>query len=199
MKFGPRTIFIPLIISIFVFIGLNCFFLISSCNGAKSSSLCDYEAMEVLVYGSSFDEASKSISARISIRDMEGDECAVIERSWKGDRLSVDFLCLKEGGINFCFPAAINAFENGSYESKGKSGINLSKYYTENGRCLLAGKKSVFRQKELYKVYRYVFSPLSIFKYTSIQTKTVDLAGCESGKSYGIFCDSRGNLSLVEL
>ena len=66
-----------------------------------------YEIMRILPYGTSAGSDGETVSASVSILDTSGNECARIERSWRGSVLAVDFKSAEFSGKRFYFPCEL--------------------------------------------------------------------------------------------
>lgn len=199
LKFNKhlKILFFSVCVIFLVVLGMNIFFVFSFLNASEKIDLRDYQPVEIQIFGVSETDISSSISAKISIKDLDGNECATIERSWNGSSLEIDFIGIQEGNRKYWFPKTIRAMEHGEEIEKDK-GLDLKKYYFIENRCLLAGKNEA-KQRELFKIARFAFSPLCITKYSFIDKKTVRLSSCKNFVPYGIFCDSEGKLFLSEI
>ena len=160
----------------------------------------NYEVMRILLYGSSSTESGDTVSAVISLLDTAGNECAVIERSWKGSSLAVDFSSAEFSGKRLLFPQAVYGRES-FYERRGfageKSGTSLAHYYNENGQCMLFGTGTTYENRQdLYRLSRFALSPASFLTAGFSKKYTADLSRCETGVYYSIVTDSRGKLEI---
>lgn len=152
----------------------------------------EYPVMHVLVYGSSADSGGDTVSARISIMDTGGTEISVIERSWNGTALSVDFVSASFSGKKILFPFRV-------YGSRLSEGTKLAPYYMEHGRCfLLDTDASSSDLRNMYRLGRCVLSPaMRVFtRYTELYT--VDLSGCTSGVYYTVYTGFDGRLFIKQ-
>lgn len=168
-------------------------------SAAENILQTDSQIMRIKLYNS----GDESVSAVVSILDTDGSDCAVIERSWHGTFLAVDFICASFSGKFFYFPKQIYGLSNilslnSSRITSGSRGTYLFPYYNENSLCLLAGKSRPFSEKKaLHRISSFSFSPAATAASGFISKVSVNLAGLENGKYYGIFTEN-GNLVLKE-
>ena len=66
-----------------------------------------YEIMRILLYGTSVGSDGETVSASVSLLDTSGNECARIERSWRGSALAVNFKSAEFSGKRFYFPCEL--------------------------------------------------------------------------------------------
>ncbi|MFA6856432.1 MAG: hypothetical protein WCR31_04415 [Treponema sp.] len=173
-----------------------------SCFGAvnRLPRVEDYQIMRILVYGTSTSENGNTVSAVISLLDTAGNECAVLERSWRGTSLSIDFRSAEFSGRKFLFPEIIYGCET-IYEHSGRglfgAGTYLERYYNENGQCMLLGTGSSYKNRhDLYMLSRFAANPATAFSAGFSRRYTIDLSSCETGVYYAVVTDSDGRLEL---
>ena len=73
----------------------------------KIDSFNNKEFLRINIYGSSSLPDGNTISGTFSIIDSKGSEIAVIERSWQGSYLAVEFLTVNVLNKSFSFPSSI--------------------------------------------------------------------------------------------
>lgn len=161
------------------------------------------ELLRIKLYGSSQTPDGNTVSATFSIIDSNSNEIAVIERSWPGSYLAVEFNVLKMAEKNFIFPAKIygknQIFDNRLSKKKTTS---LERYYNDNKQCMLLGHGSSYKQRhQLYNISSFATKTLSFpvidFGYTT--KYIVDLSNCKTEKYYSIAKDEKGRIILQEL
>jgi hypothetical protein len=195
----------------FVFNSIFAFFLVmfivyavkfGECFGASGRlpGIDEYQIMRILVYGTSTSENGDTVSAVISLLDTAGNECAVLERSWRGSSLAVDFRSAEFSGKRFLFPDVIYGRET-VYEHRGpwmfRSGTDLERYYMENRQCMLLGTGSTYKNRhDLYMLARFALNPAAAFSAGFSAGYTVDLSRCETGVYYAVFTNSNGRLEI---
>lgn len=166
----------------------------------------EYQVMRIKIYGKSDNFQENTLSANISILDMQGNDCAVIERSWNANYLNVVFKTSEFNNQVFYFPEKIVSSDfslrstsySNSFVSRS-NGTNLYKYYLDNFQCFLIGSGSSYKQRnDLYNLAKFALSPLAYFTKRHSKKYTVDLSECVTNKYYGIFVDSNNNLILRE-
>lgn len=203
MKQSTETIlsFIAtVLVSIFLITVLYFFIHFFLCfNAAKRlPNVIQYPLMRVVVFGSSYEKDTATVSARISLLDSDSTEFAVIERSWKGTSLSVSFLSSSFSGKKIWFPFKVygNDFSNQEFFNKSR-GTKLFSYYNENGESLLFGKNnSTKTKKDFFLLATYAL--ISRFKPTNkySEEKIINLSECETGVSYTIYTGFDGRLFI---
>jgi hypothetical protein len=196
-KFVFNSIFVCILI-VFIVSAVK----FGGCFGAANRLLPvrDYEIMRILVYGTSTSENVDTVSAVISLLDTTGNECAVLERSWRGTSLAIDFRSAEFSGKKILFPEAVYGRET-IYERRSfgsfETGSYLERYYNENGQCMLFGAGSTYRNRhDLYRLSRFAFNPASIFCTGFSNRYTVDLSRCKTGVYYAVITDSNGLLEI---
>ena len=200
-KYGLYFLYIlPFLLILFT--AYNCIEYLICMNAVESlTELKSEEYMRIKIYGSSNSGNGNTVSATFSIIDSNGNEIAVIERSWAGSYLCVQFNQISMKGKNFMFPSKIfgsnHILESGKTNKKVTA---LEKYYNDNGQCMLLGYGSSYKQRqELYKISRFATKNLPVIDFGLKNLYTVDLSGCKTGVYYSILKDSFGNLILQEL
>ena len=105
------TIF-TLIVFLFVLSVINYISCLKSSQKLSFYSNNNHEIMRIKIYGSSTSKEGNTISGTFSIINMNGNEIAVIERSWNGSYLGVEFNKIKLNGHKFVFPIKVYGKEN---------------------------------------------------------------------------------------
>lgn len=178
------------------FVYLSCF--ISS---RKVNSNYQQELIRIKIYGSSTSSEGNTVSGVFSIVDSNGNEIAVIERSWKGSYLAIEFAQVHFNNQNFVFPDRIYG-KNRINEEKNerKYGTELQKYYNENGQCILLGYGSKLSQrKALFCLSSFATKQYNVVDFGRISNYTIDLSGCETEKYYSIKKDEYGRITIQKL
>ena len=158
-----------------------------------------YEIMRILIYGTSVGADGETVSASVSILDTSGNECARIERSWRGSVLAVDFKSAEFSGKRFYFPCELYGREIVSASSPffRRRGTELFRYYNENKQCMLLGASSPFeRRRDLYALARFALSPFSAFAAGFSRGYSADLAQCRAGVHYSVIVGTDGILKI---
>ena len=91
-QFKKIILILVILLNVIVFVNLGIFF--SSMISSKKLSVykdSQHEIMRIKIYGSSNSKDENFISGSFSIIDTNGNEIAVIERSWNGSYLVVEF------------------------------------------------------------------------------------------------------------
>lgn len=158
------------------------------------------EYLRIKIYGSSYNDDGNTISGNFSLINENGLEIAVIERSWSGSYLAVDFKEIKMADKSFSFPEKIyGRDELLQYSHKPNKGTSLGKYYNENGEFILLGNNSTkMLRKKYYKIASFALGK-NIFSLKYKKTVTIDLSSCINGKYYSIVRVPSGNYLLREL
>ena len=173
----------------------------ANCFGAaeRLPSIERYEIMRILLYGTSVGSDGETVSASVSILDTSGNECARIERSWRGSALAVDFKSAQFSGKRFYFPCELYGRETVSPSSAlfRRRGTELFRYYNENGQCMLLGASSPFeRRRDLYTLARFALSPFSAFAAGFSSGYSADLSQCRAGVHYSVIVGTDGILKI---
>ena len=160
-------------------------------SGKISSQNC--QLLRIILYGSSDTPDGETVSAKFSLLDQNGNDIAVIGRSWPDSFLAVDFSTSERKGIINYFPEKI--YGTDSVISRKhffirKSGTNLIPYYMENRKCLFGISET--EQSKMYDAAVFALNPLS-FLYS--KKYTVNLSLCKTAVYYGIFIEN-GKLIL---
>lgn len=194
------TIF-SLIVFLFVLSVVNYISCLKSSQKLSFYSNNNHEIMRIKIYGSSTSKEGNTISGTFSIINMNGNEIAVIERSWNGSYLGVEFNKIKLNGHKFVFPIKVYGKENIIETKKDlKKGTELRKYYSENKECLLLGNDSTKSQrKALYKISLLGMKYLSLMNFYFTDFCTIDLSECKTNRYYSITCDKNCNLFISEI
>ena len=147
--------------------------------------------VQFFVYGTS----PGTVSCRFGLYDKFGREIAMIERSWNGTELYLDFAKAQFGETVLLFPMRLY-----TDESKG-NGIELSHYYKKDGFCQIYSVLGDDEQekKDFSRLCDFAISenknPL-LKKYTDIAT--VRLTGYQIGKTATIFTAQNGKVLVLQ-
>lgn len=159
------------------------------------------EFLRIKIYGSSANTEGNTISGTFSVIDSNGNEIAVIERSWSGAYLAVEFAQSDFNNKYFIFPSRIYGKNRIIEERKErKNGTTLEKYYDDNGQCMLSGYGSSLKdRRNLYLLSLFANNKLIVPDFGINTYYTIDLSQCKTNRYYSISCDEKGKLSIVEL
>lgn len=175
-----KKIFIFSLCLIFVLLLLELVLYFSCLFSAKKIPASDGQLLRIMLYGSSENPEGETVSAHISVLDLQGTEIAVIERSWPKAYLAVDFRKASFLGKSYFFPEVIYGTDSVSVRAsvfERHTGSFLDRYYIENGKCLTGS--TGFHKKMLYRFYKF-----------STGRSTVSLAACDTGCYYGVFAEN---------
>jgi len=169
----------------------------------SSRYLKDLKPQELLrfkIYGFSYNDndTDNTISATFSLTDANGNEFAIIERSWKGNYLALNFKQLKIGKSIYFFPISIYGKKN-IIESKKETHkvIKLSKYYNEDFKCLfLPYNFPEIQQKNLFTLSAFTTGFYKIPTFYFVKNKRIDLSDCKTGIYYTISQNYNNDLIL---
>lgn len=201
-QFKKIILILVILLNVIVFVNLGIFF--SSMISSKRLSVykdSQHEIMRIKIYGSSNSKEGNFISGSFSIIDTNGNEIAVIERSWNGSYLVVEFCKIRIKGQCFVYPFKIFGKKNIMDTKKdSKKGTKLRKYYTENRECLLLGNDSTKSQrKALYNISLLGMKYLSLLNFYFTDFCTIDLSECKTNRYYSITYDKNGKLFVSEI
>lgn len=196
-------LFSPLIILFAVFyVSFTCWSYLSCWNAAVTlPPNIPQEFLRVKIYGSSYDQESETVSGTFSIIDSNGNEIAVIERSWSGTYLSVEFAQVTVNNKYFIFPSRIYGKNRIIEERHERShGTLLEKYYDDYGQCMLLGYGSTLKQRKLlYKIAAFATGKYKIPAFALVTRFSIDLSGCRPDHYYSISFNENGNYVVEEL
>lgn len=177
------------------------FYLFLWLSAKHAPSIQQQELLRFKIYGSSYSNSDgDTISANFSIVDANGNDIAVIERSWPGLYLSVEFNKVYLCGKTFIFPSGVFGREQiiigRNYKKKSTS---LEKYYDEGIECLLYGFGSTLKNRHhLYIISLFANSKIPVIDLGFRTKISVDLSKCEVGRYYSIV-KYGSTLRIVEL
>ena len=159
------------------------------------------EFLRIKVYGSSSDSEGNTVSGTFSIIDSNGNEIAVIERSWSGSYLAVEFARIGSRGKYFVFPSRIYGKNRIIEERRERShGTLLEKYYDDYGQCMLLGYGSSIRErKKLYRIAAFATGKYRIPTFGFVTRFSIDLSDCRPDRYYSISFTESGNYIVEEL
>ena len=196
----------PLITLLVVaYVVFTCWSYLACWNSAMSlPSNIPQEFLRIKIYGSSSDSADSSdstVSGTFSIIDSNGNEIAVIERSWGGSYLAVEFARVSLNGKYFVFPSRIYGKNRIIEERRERShGTLLEKYYDDYGQCMLLGYGSSLRQRKLlYKIAAFATGKYLVPNFGLVTRFSIDLSGCRPDRYYSIRFAEAGNFVVEEL
>ncbi len=159
------------------------------------------EFLRIKIYGSTFESEGNTVSGTFSIIDSNGNEIAVIERSWSGSYLAIEFALVNSSGKRFIFPSRIYGKNRIIEERHERShGTLLEKYYNDYGQCMLLGYGSSFKtRRQLYKIAAFATGKYRVPAFGLVTRFSIDLSGCRPDKYYSIRFDEDGNYIVEEL
>ena len=199
-------LFSPLLTLIIIaYIIFTCWSYLACWNSAMSlPSNIPQEFLRIKIYGSSSDSASPSdstVSGSFSIIDSNGNEIAVIERSWSGSYLAIEFARVSTGGKYFIFPSRIYGKNRIIEERSERShGTLLEKYYDDYGQCMLLGYGSSLKnRRQLYKIAAFATGKYKVPGFGLVTKFSIDLSGCRPDRFYSISFNEDGSFSVTEL
>ncbi len=198
-----RYLFRILLILVFVDLVFSAALYLSLFNSSKHcNGNADQELLRIKIYGSSTTDEGNTVSGTVSIIDSNGNEIAVVERSWSGAYLAVDFSQSRFNNNYYIFPGTIFG-KNRIFDIKKseRKGTDLSRYYNENGQCMLLGYGSYLKQrKAMYKIANFTLGKYPVFDFfKKTTTLSLDLSGCRTGHYYSISSTENGDLVVSEL
>ncbi len=168
---------------------------------SRNLSMQDNEILRIRFFGNTEENGTNTVSANIVLLDNAGTEIAVVERSWNGSFLAMDFVKTEFYGSNYYFPLDIYAVNSISEVYKNnknlkKTGTNLTKYYIDLKRCLLV--QPIQLQKKLFSIADFSLNPFIFVSVFFTKKITLSLHECEGGKTYGIYVKKDGIFRLEE-
>ncbi|MCR4949189.1 MAG: hypothetical protein K6A15_08555 [Treponema sp.] len=193
-------LFTPLVtLAIVVYVVFTCWaYLACWTSAAALPSNVPQEFLRIKIYGSGSDE---TVSGTFAIIDSNGNEIAVIERSWSGSYLAVEFARVGIEGKYFIFPSRIYGKNRIVEERRERShGTTLEKYYDDYGQCMLLGYGSSLKQrKQLYRIASFATGKYTIPVFGLATRFSIDLSACRPDHYYSISFSSDGSYILDEL
>lgn len=185
-----------------IYILFTCYIYLSCFSASHQLELNnDHEVLRIKIYGSTSTSEGNTVSGTFSIIDSNGNEIAVIERSWSGAYLSVDFAQVTINGKYYLFPVKIFG-KNRIIEDRNerKKGTSLEKYYNDDGQCMLLGFGSSLKdRKNLYKISIFANRKYPVINFGLIDTYRLDLSNCKTNTYYSITYNQDGRLGIQEL
>ncbi len=182
-----------------IFLGFASFyiFLFARCFFAEKHvpNLGEQAIMRVEIYGTSLD----TVSARFALLDTSGREFAVLDRSWSGNVLSVEFTSAAFGNREFLFPLNICAEQ---YLPLGKSrtyrGTPLPRYYLYDDVCAFLDDSWGFAERHaLFSLATFAVWQSSKFRSSRSKVISLDLSAIVSRETYEIYLNpTTGSLRL---
>lgn len=161
------------------------------------------EFLRIKIYGSSASSITEgnTVSGTFSIIDSNGNEIAVIERSWSGSYLAVEFARVGTDGKYFVFPSRIYGKNRIIEERRERShGTLLEKYYDDYGQCMLLGYgSSLSDRKKLYRIAAFATGKYLLPSFGLVTRFSIDLSGCRPDRYYSISFDENGRYVVQEL
>ena len=188
-----------------IYIIFSCWSYLACWNSAVSlPSNIPQEFLRIKIYGSSSDTTDSSestVSGTFSIVDSNGNEITVIERSWSGSYLAVEFARIGVDGKYFVFPARIYGKNRIIEERRERShGTLLEKYYDDYGQCMLLGYGSSLRQRKLlYRIAAFATGKYMVPSFGLVTRFSIDLSGCRPDRYYSIRFNENGSYVIEEL
>lgn len=175
------------VFSAFVFQRVSC---IHSCKNAKDFLLPVHKSIRFKIYGTGLN----TISGRFSFYDKNGKEISVIERSWKGMELYLDFSSVEMGGIKLLFPLYLYTVSSAS------RGVDLQRYYIVDSVCRIYSDftDSKSEIKDIMNLSIFALSKIkNPFAPNSSKIYTIRLSAYENGIDYAILTTANGTITVV--
>ena len=193
----------PLItLIVIIYVIFTCWAYLSCWNAAVNlPQNVPQEFLRIKIYGSSEVDNNGTVSGTFSIIDSNGNEIAVIERSWSGSYLSVEFARVSVDGKYFIFPSRIYG-KNRIIEERHERGHGtlLEKYYDDYGQCMLLGYGSSLQQrKQLFKIAAFATGKYHVPSFTLATRFSIDLSGCRPDRYYSISFSADGSYIVEEI
>ena len=159
------------------------------------------EYLRIKIYGSSYNDDGNTISGNFTILNENGLEIAVVERSWSGSYLAVEFARIGMDGKYFVFPSRIYGKNRIIEERRERShGTLLEKYYDDYGQCMLLGYGSSYQtRKKLYRIAAFATGKYKVPAFGLVTRFSIDLSGCRPDRYYSISFDENGRYVVQEL
>ena len=194
-------LFTLLVIAYLVF---TCWSTLACWNAAASlNENIPQEFLRIKIYGSSTSAVTEgnTVSGTFSIIDSNGNEIAVIERSWSGSYLAVEFARVGSDGKYFVFPSRIYGKNRIIEERRERShGTLLEKYYDDYGQCMLLGYgSSLSDRKKLYRIAAFATGKYRLPSFGLVTRFSIDLSGCRPDRYYSISFNENGSFVVEEL
>lgn len=194
------------------YVVFTCWSYLSCWNAAVSlASNIPQEFIRIKIYGSSYDSETGSVSSPVSgggtisgsfsIIDSNGNEIAVIERSWSGSYLAIEFARVGIDDKYFIFPSRIYGKNRIIEERRERThGTLLEKYYDDYGQCMLLGYGSSLRQRKLlYRISSFATGKYLVPNFGLSAKFSIDLSGCRPDRYYSVSFNSNGSYIIEEL
>jgi hypothetical protein len=191
---------VTLLVILYIF--FSCWTCIACINAQMSlPSNLPQEFLRIKIYGSSSDSDGNTVSGTFSIIDSNGNEIAVIERSWSGSYLAVEFSRVGADGKYFVFPSRIYGKNRIIEERRERSkGTQLEKYYDDYGQCMLLGYGSSLKtRKKLYRIAAFATGKYRLPAFGLITRFSIDLSACRPDRYYSISFSADGDYVVEEL
>lgn len=185
-----------------VVICYNCFIYLYCSAVSKNIKMPqEQEYLRFMIYGASDTSEGATVSGSVSILDSNRNEIAVIERSWTGAYLSIEFSAGSFAGNEFIFPKRIYGKDKITQNRiDRRKGTDLERYYDENGQCMLLGYGSTYKERHyLYRLARVITKKVPVLNFGRTTTYIMDLSTCKTETYYSIRRDFFGNLIIEEL
>ena len=184
------------------YIIFSCWACLACWNAAASlNGNIPQEFLRIKIYGSSSDSEGNTVSGTFSIIDSNGNEIAVIERSWSGSYLAVEFARVGTDGKYYVFPSRIYGKNRIIEERHERShGTLLEKYYDDYGQCMLLGYgSSLDSRKKLYRIAAFATGKYLVPPFGLVTRFSIDLSDCRPDRYYSIDFDENGQFHVSEL
>ena len=196
-------LFSPLVtLVVTAYVVFTCWCYLSCWNAAAGlAQNIPQEFLRIKIYGSTFESEGNTVSGTFSIIDSNGNEIAVIERSWSGSYLAVEFARIGSRGKYFVFPSRIYGKNRIIEERRERShGTLLEKYYDDYGQCMLLGYgSSLSERKKLYRIAAFATGKYFIPTFGFVTRFSIDLSGLRPDRYYSITFTEKGNYLVEEL
>lgn len=182
-----------LLFSVLLGIGAAFVFQFYTCSAAAArlGDQSPISPVQFYIYGTS----PGTVSCRFGLYDNFGREIAMIERSWNGTELYLDFAKAQFGDTVLLFPLRLY-----TDESRG-NGIELSHYYLKENFCQIYSTLGDDEQQKRDFARLCAFAKTSgknpfFVNYTGVAT--VRLTGYKTGKTATIFTAPNGNVLVLQ-
>lgn len=167
----------------------------SSAAAAKRIAQTEEAALFVPVRFTVYGKGIDTVSARVALFDAHNHEIAVIERSWNGVELYLDFVSAEFAGFAALFPLRLYT------DTTAGAGVELKRYYYDGDVCRIfcsAGDEAK-TQKDFERLFHFAHSAYKLPFFAPYAKKyTVRLTAFDSAKECSVYTSLKGTLRAVQ-
>ncbi|MDR1748596.1 MAG: hypothetical protein LBR47_06000 [Spirochaetaceae bacterium] len=178
-----------------VWLGFSCALLLQSHRAVLGAKYIAEDVSGIIMRFTVYGTSDSTISARFWFYDRDGKEAGIIERSWNGWELFLEFIVAEFGDVHIVFPYKI--YTN---EISHRYGTDcLPRYDREDMPGIYDSSALDEQQRDAFRVlFRHVKTVLEFnLSPPQIKMNTIHLRNPQVGRIYAVYVDASGTVTVI--